>query len=192
MSHEAQYDPRRLERHRDYLRLVARINMPLRLQSKLEPSDIVQQTLLKAHQNFNGFSGQTEAELAAWLARILANTLADEIRRFGGAKRDVALERSLEAAVVQSSERLGSLLSGDVTSPSQGAIRQEEILQLTSALDRLPEDQQIAVELHHLRGCSVSEIADQMSRSETSVAGLLRRGLKTLRQLLQGDRGPAD
>ena len=78
-----------LERHREYLHLLARLHLPLRLRSKLDPSDLVQQTLLKAHGNVDQFRGQGEAELAAWLSRILANTLTDAIRQYSGAGRDI-------------------------------------------------------------------------------------------------------
>jgi RNA polymerase sigma-70 factor, ECF subfamily len=174
-----------LERHREYLRLLARLQLPARLQSKLDPSDVVQQTLLRAHQKLEQFRGTEEAELAAWLRTILSNTLADAMREYGAAKRDAALERSLEAAVRESSARLESFLAADPTSPSMRASRHEDLLRLAEALSQLPEDQRTAVELHHLQSRPVSDIAAEMRRTEASVAGLLRRGLKRLRELLQ-------
>src|SRR5262249_13692959 len=92
-----------LERFRDYLRLLARLQLDPRLQSKLDASDLVQQTLLKAHESLDQFRGKTAAEQAAWLRQILARTLANAFRDFGRAKRDVALERSLEASLWESS-----------------------------------------------------------------------------------------
>ena len=177
-----------LERHREYLHLLARLHLPRRLRSKLDPSDVAQQTLLKAHQHLDQFRGHNEAELAAWLRRILANTLADALRQFGGAKRDVTLERTLQEAVADSSARLEALLHSNSTSPSGQAMRHEEFLRLAEALAQLPEDQRTAVELHHLQDCSVAEVAEQLGRTEASVAGLLRRGLKKLRELLQEDK----
>jgi RNA polymerase sigma-70 factor, ECF subfamily len=114
----------------------------------------------------------------------LSNTLVDVVREFEGAKRDVALERSLEATLAQSSARLEALLQGKLTSPSEHALRHEQLLELSDALAQLPEDQRQALEMHYLQGCAVPEVAEQMSRTERSVAGLVRRGLQKLRELL--------
>jgi RNA polymerase sigma-70 factor (ECF subfamily) len=174
-----------LERHRAELRLLARLHLSPRLRGKVDPSDVVQQALLQAHQNRQQFRGGTEAECGAWLRRILANVLADALRRFGFARRDVALEQSLEAALQESSVRLGGLLRTEPSSPSQGAVRREELLRLAGALDRLPEDQRQVIEMHHLQGLNVPAVAEHLERTPASVAGLLRRGLKRLRELLR-------
>ncbi len=176
-----------LEIHRAYLRLLARLHLPTRLQSKLDPSDVVQMTLLKAHKNLDQFRGNNDAEMAGWLGKILANVLADALREFEGAKRDVHLERSLQVEVAESSARLEKFLEADTSSPSDKAVRNEEFQRLAESLAQLPDDQQTAVEMHHLLGCSVADIASQMNRTEASVAGLLRRGLKKLRELLLPD-----
>src|SRR5262245_62854402 len=83
-------------KHRECLVMLARLQMPLPIRGKVDPSDVVQQTLLKAHQNRDGFRGTTEAQQAAWLRRILANTLADIVREYAADKRDIRLERRSE------------------------------------------------------------------------------------------------
>ena len=173
-----------LERYREYLRLLARLQMDPRLRKKLDPSDVAQETLLQAHAKKDQFRGQSEAELTAWLRRILANTLAMSLRRYSRQRRDAALERSLELAVEASSVRLEAWLASDDPGPSQQAERNEQLLRLAAALQGLPEEQMEALELRHLQGRPVAEIAQLMGRSEASVAGLLRRGLMTLRELL--------
>src|SRR5262245_31447323 len=82
-----------LERYRAYLRLLARLHLDRRLQGKLDPSDVVQQTFLQAYRALDQFRGRTEAELAAWLRQILAHNLAHAARDLGRDKRDVAREQ---------------------------------------------------------------------------------------------------
>src|SRR5687767_13103674 len=116
-----------LGRFREYLSLLARLQVPRQLVSKFDSSDVVQDTLLKAHQNFGEFRGKSDAELAAWLRRILTNSLLDAARHFGGEKRQVGLERSLDETLHQSSARLEAILASDSLSPSGKVVRHEEL-----------------------------------------------------------------
>ncbi len=174
-----------LERYRDYLRLLARLQLDPRLRGKLDPSDLVQQTLLQAHQMRDQFRGTTEAEQAAWLRQILVRTMANAARDLGRLKRDVGRERSLEAAIEESSVRLEAWLATEQSSPSAVAEKNERLLRLAEALEQLPEAQREAVVLHHLRGLSLAELANHLERSEGAAAGLLHRGIKRLRELLR-------
>ncbi len=176
-----------LERFRDYLRLLARLQIEPQLQAKLDPSDLVQQTLLKAHQALGQFRGTTAAEQAAWLRQILANTLANAIRDFARGKRDVALERSLEASLTESSARLEAWLVSRDASPSQQAERNEQMLQLAQELARLPDLQREVLLLRHCQGWSLAEIGAHLGRSRAAVASLLRRGLQQLRGHLRAE-----
>ena len=185
MDRTADTDERPLEDYRDYLRLLARLQLDPRLRAKLDASDVVQQAILQAHEGRAQFRGSTEAEWLAWLRAILANVLAAAARRFGTEARAVGRERSLEAELERSSSRLECLLAADQTSPSQRAVRGEELLRLAAALTRLPDDQRQVVELHHLKGLPVAEVAAQVGRSRAAVVGLLFRGLKRLRQMLR-------
>lgn len=175
-----------LERFRDYLRVLARLHLDERLRPKFDPSDVVQETLLKAHQNAGQFRGTTAGEQAGWLREILANGLADLERRYlRGAKRDVRRERALQESLDQSSVRLEQWLAGGSPAPDSQAQRQERVLLVAEALTGLDGDQRRAVELRYLAGCALPEIARQMGRTRASVAGLLRRGLEALRERLQ-------
>lgn len=173
-----------LERFRDYLHLLARMHLDHRLRGRLDPSDVVQQTLLEAHQKRDQFRGQTDAEQARWLSQILTHNLADAIRAIRRIKRDVARERSLEAACDESSVRIEAWLVADQSSPSQQAAKNEQLLRLAEALTQLPEPQREAIVLHHLQRWSLGELATHLGRSEPAVAGLLHRGLKKLRELM--------
>jgi RNA polymerase sigma-70 factor (ECF subfamily) len=184
MNHPAGQNGATLERFRAYLYLLARMQMDPRLQGKLDPSDLVQQTLLQALQALDQFRGRSDAELAAWLRQILAHQLANATRDLGRAKRALARECSLEAALEQSSARLEAWLAAEQSSPSQQAQRKEQVLQLAEALASLPEAQQEALTRHYLQGWSLEEIGRHLGRSPAAVAGLIKRGLKQLRLLL--------
>lgn len=177
--------PRRqsLERFRSYLLLLARMQLGAWRRGKIDPSDVVQQMLLEAHAKWDQFQGDDSAR-AAWLRRVLVNNLHDAWRALRRGKRDVAQERSPEEVVDQSSARLEGLLADRQSSPSQQAVRGEDLLRLANALARLPDAQREAVVLHHLQGCSLSETARRPERSDAAVAGLLHRGLKKLRELM--------
>jgi RNA polymerase sigma-70 factor (ECF subfamily) len=172
-----------LERFRSYLLLLARMQMGPGVLERIDPSDVVQQTLLEAHAKAGQFQGD-DADLAAWLRQGLVNNLLDARRALRRQKRDVRRERSLEEAVERSSIRLGGMLAAPDSSPSQRAVRNEELLLLADALLGLPEAQREAVVLHHLEGCSLSETARRLGRTDAAVAGLLHRGLKTVRELM--------
>jgi RNA polymerase sigma-70 factor (ECF subfamily) len=178
-----------LERYRNYLHFLARLQLDPRLKGKLDASDVVQETLLQAHQGLAQFRGHTEGELMAWLRRILANVMAGAVRRFRAEARDLFKERSLQAALDDSSWQMERWLAAVQPSPSERAVNGEQLVRLAEALAQLPDDQRQAVELHHLKNCPVAEVAERMGRSKPAVAGLLFRGLKKLRTLLQEEEG---
>jgi RNA polymerase sigma-70 factor (ECF subfamily) len=173
-----------LERFREYLHLLARLQLGERLPGKLEASDIVQQTLLEAHQKRDQFRGASAAEMAAWLRQMLAFAIADAVRAAGRAKRDAARERALEAALDQSSAGLADWLAADQSSPSQQAHRHEQAIRLADALATLPPVQREALVLRHCQGLSLAEISERLERTPAAVAGLLKRGLAQLREQL--------
>jgi RNA polymerase sigma-70 factor (ECF subfamily) len=173
------------EDFRAYLCNLARLRLDPRLQSKLDPADMVQQTLLEACQALDGFHGRSEGEQKAWLRRILLRNLANAVRDFARAKRDVGRERSLDAALESSSARLEALLAADQSSPSDRAVRNEEVLRLEEALADLPEVQREVVVLRHFHAWPLADISRHVGRSQAAVAGLLHRGLTRLHALLR-------
>jgi RNA polymerase sigma-70 factor (ECF subfamily) len=176
-----------LEKYRDYLHVLARRTMGRQFQGKLDPSDVVHDALLKAHAHLDQFHGNAEVELKAWLRKILANNLANSMKALRTGKRNVILESTL-AAVDDTSSRLERWVVAVVPSPSSEVLRGERVWWLAQALNKLPDDQRTALELRHIQGCSVEEICRAMARSEAAVAGLLRRGMKSLRSILTGER----
>jgi RNA polymerase sigma-70 factor (ECF subfamily) len=177
------------ERFRPFLLLQARqLRLDPRLRRRFDASDLVQDTLLRAHQRRDGFHGHTDAELMRWLQEILANLAVDRLRYETAGKRDVTVEQSLHAAAADSSARLERWLAADQTGPELAAQRGEFLLHLAAALEKLPEDQRDVVIMRDLQEMSVAAIAAALARTEKAVAGLLLRGRRRLRELLGKDR----
>ncbi|MGE3409191.1 MAG: sigma-70 family RNA polymerase sigma factor [Pirellulales bacterium] len=174
-----------VEPYRSYLLLLARMQLDARQQNKVEPSDVVQVTLLEAHHKRQQFTGDEDGFIA-WLRKALANNIRDALRQMWRQKRDVNRERSLEAALEQSSERLGACLAAAGSSPSRQAVRNEDLLRLSDALLALSDAQREAVVRHHLQGWTLSEVAAHLDRTDAAVAGLLHRGLRRLREIMNG------
>lgn len=173
-----------VERYRSYLLLLAQMKLDRKLRGKVDASDLVQQTLLEAHQALESFRGNDSAAQAAWLRKILARNLANAIRDLTRAKRDIRKERALKTDLEDSASQLEGWLAADQSSPSQNLERQERALQLAEALAKLPDTQREAVVMRHFQAMSLSEIADQLGCTSAAVTGLLQRGLKNLRKAL--------
>jgi RNA polymerase sigma-70 factor (ECF subfamily) len=177
---------RLLESFRNYLRLLAYTGMGEALQDKADPSDLVQETLLKAHANFVHFRGRNEAELAGWLRQILARNLIDLGRRYHGTEaRRVSRERSLEELLDQSSLALGRLISVGGSSPSEHAQRREMSVVLADALADLNPDYRNVIMLRSLEERSWEDVARRMKRTTGAVRVLWARALTRLRPLIE-------
>jgi RNA polymerase sigma-70 factor (ECF subfamily) len=184
MNDHAEDLSRRLEAFRPWLALLARLNLDPGLRGKVDLSGVVQQTLYEAWQALQQQAQAGEEDVSPLLRRFLANNLADEVRKLFTQKRDAGRERSLEAALQDSSARLEAFLAAHHSSPGDRAERAEEMARLAAALEALPEVQRQAVELHYLHGWSLAEVAEQLGRTKPAVAGLLHRGLEELRSRL--------
>jgi RNA polymerase sigma-70 factor (ECF subfamily) len=183
---------RLLESFRNYLRLLAHAGLEGTLQDKADPSDLVQETLLKAHASFGQFRGGTEAELAGWLRQILARNLTDLTRRFHEAKsRRVSRERSLEELLDQSSLALGKLIAIRGPSPSEHAQQRELSVVLADALADLSPDHRQVIVLRSLEEKDWDEVACKMGRTTGAVRILWARALTRLRPLIEARLGSA-
>jgi RNA polymerase sigma-70 factor, ECF subfamily len=171
-----------LERYRGYLRMLAESKLDRRLRAKIDPSDVVQETMLQALRAWDDYRGTSEGERLAWLRQILMRTLLHAVRDFGRAKRDVMREQPLVRLAEHSSAQLEFQCAADQTSPSQVAQRAEELLRVADALLELPEEQRSALVAYYWRGATVKEISAELDRSDAAVAGLIYRGVKRLNQ----------
>lgn len=183
---------RLLGMYRSYLKLLARVQIDRRLNGKVDPSDVVQDTFLYAQQAFAMFRGTTEAEVMAWLRRILASRLKDLVRRFCAAqRRSVRLERRLDGELEQTSLSVQRLAARE-SSPSQKASRREQAALVADAVARLPAAYRDVLVLRHMEELTFAEIAGRMGRSEDSVKKLWVRALAALRRSFGGAVNDSD
>ena len=177
-------DAPRLERFRDYLRLLTRVQLGTAWDGRIDPSDLVQQTLLEAYQKRDQFRGTERCRARGVASHHPGPQSGGCYPRAGRQKRDVTRERSLEADLETSSACLGAWLAAEQSTPSEQAVRHEQAVLLANALARLPGSQREALVLHYWQGFSLAEIATRLERTPAAAAGLLKRGLKNLRALL--------
>jgi RNA polymerase sigma-70 factor (ECF subfamily) len=145
------------------------------VQGRVDASDIVQLTWWSAFRAFPKFEGDIDA-FVGWLRNIHERNLRDAIRGQRAAKRAIQLEDSPSAALPRA--------AGRITSPSQKLVQVEQQQHMEKCLGLLPTAQKEALRLRYYDELPIRDIVERMGRSETAVAGLLKRGLSTLRELM--------
>lgn len=182
-----------LERYRGYLLMLSHRFLSEPLRRRVDPADVVQLTYLEAKRDLSAFRGETPAEFAGWLRGMLKNNLATAVTRHVTAQKR-SLRREVNPGGQEAGDSAGGgwihQLPGSTTSPSGVAIREEAVLALLEALHALPENQAEAVRLRYMEGLPLAEIVERMGKSDTAVAGLLKRGLKNLRTRLDTSSSP--
>jgi RNA polymerase sigma-70 factor, ECF subfamily len=176
---------RLLELYRNYLRLVARAMIGHALRVRLDASDLVQETFLKAHQEFGQFLGGTEPELVSWLRQILVRTLANQARHHRRRGRDYHRDEPLEVLLERSSSGVQRALAAPLSSPSSLVSRREQAVLLADALVKLPADYREIFLMRNLEHIPFEQIAVRMGRSSGAVRMLWTRTIKKLSQLLE-------
>ena len=183
---------RLLQMYRNYLTVLAGTQIERRLQPRMSPSDVVQETMLRAHANFAQFRGASEPELVGWLRQILVNNLARFVEQHVlAARRDVRREVSIERlgnALEQSTIQLAALLPAGSRSPSAAAQQREEAVVLADRLSMLAPDYREVLMLRNLQGLPFETIAEQMERSVSATRMLWLRAIEKLRGLYAGEQ----
>jgi len=176
---------RLLESYRGHLAAAAQSLLDPALRSRVTSSEVVQETLLEAHRDFEHFAGQKEHGLAAWLHKILVRNLADLASFHHAARRDVRRDRSLDAEPESTDPALGDALTAPISTPSDQAMQHEEAEALAIALERLPDDYRRVFILRNLEGVTFEEIAARMGRSPSAVRMLWERALVKLAHTME-------
>ncbi|MCA9214108.1 MAG: sigma-70 family RNA polymerase sigma factor [Planctomycetales bacterium] len=178
-----------LEAYRNYLRLLARLQLGRMLQIRVSPSDLAQESILVARKAFHGFRGDTEPEMLSWLRSVLAQRLIDANRFHSAGRRDFQIEHRLDDALDRSSCDMRAFLSPDSNSPSRIVSKREQEVILADALARLPADYSEVIVLRHLDGKSFAQVAETMNRTVPSVKSIWTRAMTRLRTELGEEIG---
>lgn len=182
-SSELNQDYRELSQYESIL-LTRAARLTRDLPPRISAEDLVQETLLEAHKNLHRFNGQTRPEMMKWLARILSNNIADTYRSIRRKKRDINRELPSASQLESSFNGANDRFVSAESTPSFYASASEEANQLASAIRKLPAEQRDAIRMHHLQGQTLANVAKQLGRSRSAVAGLVFRGLQSLRSRL--------
>ena len=163
-----------IEKFRPMLRAEA-LRTLTEVQGRCDASDAIQMTWWSAFRAFPKFEGDVDAFIG-WLRNIHERNLRDVVRDQRAAKRAVHVEVSTSAVLPEA--------PGKITSPSQKLVRIEEQQHMEECLSQLPPPQKEALRLRYYDELPIAEIVERMGRSETAIAGLLKRGLSALRELM--------
>ena len=153
------------------------------LSAKAGASDIVQQTLLNAAEEFQSFRGTTLEQFRGWLRQILINEIRGLNRRFTARRRNVAQELELDR--LDSGSQFGGVteLADDLLTPSRQLLAEEESEALKSAKEKLPAEMRQVIQLRNWERLQFHEIAERMGISLSSAAKLWYRALVELQRL---------
>jgi RNA polymerase sigma-70 factor (ECF subfamily) len=172
--------------YRNYLKLLVATQLEGKLQRRVSPSDLVQETFLEANRDFPQFRGQSSREFFAWLRRILVNNLHRAVEQHVlTEKRSLRREVSLEAiasSLDQSTARLEAILPDPGTSPSMNVQGHEQEIQLADQLSALPSAYREVIVLRHIEGLPFEEVGRRMERSTGAVRMLWLRAMQRLRE----------
>jgi RNA polymerase sigma-70 factor (subfamily 1) len=161
-----------------YLGVLARLQLGPYILKRIDLSGVIQQTLREAHRRQGLLRLASPAQELLWLRRVLAETLAGEVRKLAAEQGAAGPDLALESAAL----RLAFWLTADASAPSAVAERNEQAMQLAVALAELPEAQREALVLQHWHGWSRDEIAEHLDRTPGAVGSLIQRGLARLRE----------
>ncbi|TWU42725.1 sigma-70 family RNA polymerase sigma factor [Novipirellula artificiosorum] len=169
---------------RPWLLRIAVKEIPDHLRGKIDPSDVVQQTLLDAWRGDAGFRGSSHAQRLAWLRVILRRVVLQNQRGLRAAKRGDGIERVINDAINRTSVRIEDIAVGKEPKPDEAVEDAEQNLLVSSAIERLPEEYQRVIELRHFEHFTHAEIASKMERSPAAIRMLWIRALIALRQMV--------
>lgn len=177
---------------RERLWRMVRFRLDPRLESRLDPDDVLQEAFLDANKRLDAWRRDSEKSFFVWLRLIVGQTMTDLHRRHIGAKkRDAGLEVSLHAGAGPSapSLTLSKQLLASLTSPSGAAMRAEARTRLEELLEQMePIDREILT-LRHFEELTNSEVCEILGLKPAAASNRYVRALMRLRSVVEGEDG---
>ena len=167
---------------RAWLKILALCRISFNLRGRIDPSDIVQETLCAAVQWQQKVGVRSRAETMHWLRRKLRDELVDRLRRLK--LEPINMSFLDDYSLDESSHRIGDLLPDSQSDAHAKVVREEDALFVANMLGKLTPPQAEAVVLKHCEGWSVKEISRHMNNTPGAVGGLLKHGMRHLRELM--------
>jgi RNA polymerase sigma-70 factor, ECF subfamily len=180
-----------IQKHRDRLRRIVELRMDPRLHGRIDASDVLQDGFLDLAKRVESDLIDPDLPVFLWLRRVINDRLAICHRQHLGTRmRDAGREVSLyrDPMPQASSAALASMLLGEVTSPSNAAIRAEQILQVQEAINSLDPIDREVVALRHIEELTRAETAVVLGISEEAGAKRYIRALKKLKTIMAAMR----
>jgi RNA polymerase sigma-70 factor (ECF subfamily) len=175
------------DRHRARLRRMVQIRLAQRLQGRIDPSDVLQETYLEVSRSLANYLRDPVLPFFLWL-RFLTGKKLQELHRhhLGTRMRDAHREISLHggACPPASSQSLAASLLGKLTTPSQAAVRAELRRRVQEALSNMSLLDREVLALRHFEQLSNAETARVLGITEAGASNRFVRALKRLRAIL--------
>jgi len=175
--------------HRRRLRQMVAVQLDPRIRARVDPSDVVQETILEAHKRLPEYLRSRPLPFYPWLRQLAAERLAKVHRRHLGTKgRAVTREEPPAWPLPDDSlARFAEQVLADDTSPVQQLLRDEMRRRVREALDQLPADDRQILVMRVLEELSTSEAAAVLGISESAVRMRQLRALQRFQKLIRGD-----
>ncbi len=176
-----------LEQHRERLKRLVDLRLDNRVRSRVDASDVVQETTIEAFERSNEYLADPAVPLFVWL-RFLAmqKVQAFHRRHLGAQVRDVSREISLDRKYLPAatSAALAARLVGQLTSASHAAIRDEMKLRLEQAPNQMEEEDRDVLSLRHFEQLSLKETAVVLGLGAKAAGPRYLRALSKLRKAM--------
>ncbi len=174
-------------KHRDRLKRMVHLRMSRRLQGRVDDSDVLQEAFLNIANQLPEYIQEPRTPLYIWLRHITGLKLVEIHRRHLGtqlrdADREVTLHRG--GLPEADSMSLAAHLLGQLTTPSQAAIKAETRIIVQNALNAMDPTDREVLALKHFEQLTTSEIAEVLGMSKAGAGSRYLRAIKRLKEIL--------